>query len=68
MDTEIPMNKFGRAWKPGITKSKRLQAPQTTYYMTFDMEEDEEIMGIAGGFLDEEDAKSVISRPNGNFK
>ena len=41
MDTQVPIKKHGREWKPGASKRKQLQAPK--YLETFELQEDEEI-------------------------
>ena len=58
MDTRVPINRHGREWRPGQVQVKQLQAPK--YLMTFHLQEDEEVMGIAMGYVDEQDLRKAV--------
>ena len=58
MDTQVPINRHGREWRPGQAKVKQLQAPK--YLMTFHLQEGEEIMGITMGYLEDEEVRRAV--------
>lgn len=66
MDTDVPINKFGRERKISLIekkiKSKKLKP--TKYYISFDLKDDEEVFGITAGYVEEEELKKVVSNPS----
>ena len=62
MTERVPLNRHGR--EKTVKQPKSLQASK--YLVEFDLKDDEEVMGITVGYVDEEDIEKVIAQDGVN--